>query len=259
MLVLLLLTTLSACDRASMMQKITPAEDERIARGYIDLLRQGQYGQIEKDLDPSIKTASIHDTLVKMAEQMPPQEPLSASVVGVNTTFISGLRKSNITFEYQYPAKWLLINVATQKTGDVFTIIGFNVKSIPDSLENLNGFRLSGKSTLQYAMLALTILVPIISIYALIVCIRTRIEKRKWLWILFILAGLGKLTINWTSGQWSFMPLSFQLLGAGAFAQNYGPWMLSVSVPLGAILFLLRRNKIAKPPDGQDAVSAQPP
>ena len=253
---LLLLTALSACSQAEMMKKMTPAEDERTALGYIDSLRHNQYQEIEKDLDPSIQSATMHDTLVKMAGLMPPQEPLSVKVVGVNTSFISGLRKSNITFEYQYPTQWLLINLATQKAGNVSTIIGFNVKPIPDSLESLNGFKLSGKNSFQYGMLALAILVPVFSLYALIVCIRTRMEKRKWLWVIFILLGIGKLSVNWGNGQWNIMPLSFQLFGASAVAQNYGPWMLSVSVPLGAILFLLRRKKSAEPPSGSSPDTA---
>jgi hypothetical protein len=56
------------------------------------------------------------------------------------------------------------------------------------------------------------------------------------------LLGVGKFAVNWTTGQWGFMPLSFQLFSAGAFAPLYGAWTLSISLPIGAIWFLLRRK-----------------
>jgi hypothetical protein len=62
---------------------------------------------------------------------------------------------------------------------------------------------------------------------------------RKWLWVLFILAGVGKFAVNWTSGEWGIAPLSLQLLSASAVASLYGPWILSFSLPLGAIVFLV--------------------
>jgi hypothetical protein len=149
-----------------------------------------------------------------------------------------------LSFEYQFPSKWLLINVATQKKGGVSTIIGFNVYPLSDSLENINRFTLTGKTPLQYATLAFAILIPLFILSVLVLCIRTKMTKRKWLWIIFILFGIGRLTVNWTTGQWQVAPLYFLLLGSGAFAPPYGAWLISISLPLGAILFLFRRKKL---------------
>src|SRR5882724_3656906 len=115
----LLLITLAGCDQASMMKMMTPSEDEQIAKGYINLLRQGKLEQIEKDLDPSIKTANIRDTLAKMAALIPSHDPQSVKVVGAYTFRNLDVYQSNITFEYQFPNQWLLANVAIQKRGDV--------------------------------------------------------------------------------------------------------------------------------------------
>jgi hypothetical protein len=239
----LLLIALAGCDQASMMKMMTPSEDEQVARGYINLLRQNKIEQIEKDLDPSIKTANIQDMLAKMAALIPSQDPQSVKVVGARTFRSLDLYQSNITFEYQFPNQWLLANVAIQKKGGVSAIVGFHVYRIPDSLENLNRFTLSGKTTLQYVVLALAVLVPLFILSALILCVRTEIERRKGLWVLFILLGVGKLAVNWTTGQWNIMPLYVLLFGVGAFSPPYGAWTLSVSLPLGAILFFIRKRK----------------
>jgi hypothetical protein len=203
----LFLIILSGCGNPdNLIKKFTPPEDETIATNYIALLRQRQFEPIEKDLDPNLKSALTQDTLVKMAEAIPPQDPISVKVIGANSVRSTDLYKINLTFEYQFRSKWLLINVATQKKDGVSTIIGFNVYPLTDSLENLNKFTLAGKNLLQYLTLALAVLIPLFTLFALVLCIRTKMEKRKWLWIIFILIGIGKFTVNWTTGQWNFAP-----------------------------------------------------
>ena len=93
-------------------------------------------------------------------------------------------------------------------------------------------------------MLALAVAAPLFSLYALVLCVRTRLRGKKWLWIVAILLGVGALSVNWTTGQWNFQPAYVQLLSASATASPYGPWVISVSVPLGAILFVLRRKEL---------------
>jgi hypothetical protein len=233
---------LSGCDQASMMKKMMPPEGESVAKSYIDLLRQNRFEQIEKDLDPSIKSPDIRNTLVKMAQMIPAQNPESIKVVGVQVFHGPDISSTNITFEYQFQHKWLLINVATQKKGEASTVVGFNVNQIPDSLENLNKFTLVGKSPIQYSVLVLAIFIPLFSLYALVLCIRTKIEKRKWLWVIFVMLGFAKFSVDWTTGQWGITPLAFQLFGAGAFAPLYGSWVISISLPLGAFIFMLKRK-----------------
>lgn len=238
-----LLLLLASCDQASIVKKMTPPEDEQIARSYINLLRQNKFEQIQKNVDPSVKSADVKKALLKMAALMPPQEPKSVKVVHVNVVHSSDTYRSDISLEYEFPNEWLLINVVIQKKNGVSTLLAFNVDRLRDSLENLNKFTLAGKSQLQYAVLALAILIPLFSLYVLILCVRTRIEKRKWLWVVFIVLGIGQFTINWTTGQWRITPVAVELFGAVGFASPYGPWMISISIPLGAIVFLLRRGK----------------
>jgi hypothetical protein len=244
-LVLVLVVLLSGCGQASLMNAMTPSGDQQNAKSYIDLLRAHKYEQIENALDPSIKSDNTHDLLVHMASMIPAQNPISTKVVGTNTFKSTSLYKSNITFEYQYPNQWLLINVAVKKEGDVSTIIGFNVKPLGNSIENTNKFTLVDKGILQYAVLGAAVLAALLSLFALILCIRTKIPKRKWLWIVFILVGVGGFAVNWTTGQWRIMPIYVQLFSASAFAPLYGAWTISVSLPLGAIWFLLKRKELS--------------
>lgn len=239
-----ILFILVGCNQKEMIKALTPPEDEQTAKGYIKLLQQKQFDQISEAMAPSIRSTDTRNTLEKMAGLFPAQEPLSTKVVGVNTFNSADSYKSNITFEYEFPNNtWLLINVAVEKKNNVPAITGFNVTSIPDSLEKINSFSLSNKTPFQYTALALAILIPLFSLYALVLCIRTKIEKRKWLWIIFTIFGFGQLNVNWSSGDWNVIPLSIHLFGSGISATPYGPWVISISLPIGAILFLIWRRK----------------
>jgi hypothetical protein len=246
-LVGLLLAVLSGCNQATLIKKITPPEDEAIARRYVDYLRQNRLDQIEQDLDPGLKDSNTHGTFASMAAMFPAQEPVSTKVVGFRS-FFGNVRSTEITLEYEFPQRWLLAEVVTQKGGGVTTIVGFHVTPIADSLENLNRFTLEDKGATQYGVLSLAVLAPLFSLYVFVLCIKTRMGKRKWLWLIFIFVGVGKLFVNWTSGQVFFTPLAIQLPPAGASAQLYGPWIVYASLPLGAIIFLIMRNRFVGPP-----------
>ncbi len=251
------LTMLASCDMDALVKSMTPPAEEELAKTYIGLLRERKFDLIERDLDDSIKTPNIRETFARMASAVPAGEPTSMKLVGFQRFTQAGLRASftnyNVTFEYQFGDKWMLINVATRDENGRRSIVGFNVTPLRDSLENLNRFTFSGKTPLHYAVLVAACIVPIFIIVTLVVCIRTPVAKRRWMWIMFILAGLGKFSLNWTTGQWSFQPVSLQLLGAGFFAAAYGPLMISTSLPVGAIVFLIRRATLMRPADAAES------
>lgn len=245
-LVGLFLAVLSGCNQATLMKTMTPQEDETLARRYMDDLLQNRLDQIEHDLDPRLKDSNTPATLASMAAMFPAQEPSSTKVVGFRS-FLGNVQHAEITLEYEFPQKWLLAEIATEKSGGATTIVGFHITPIADSLENLNRFTLVGKGATQYAILSLAVLAPLFSLYVLVLCIKTRMGKKKWLWLIFVFLGIGKLIVNWTTGQVFFTPLAIQLPPAGANAQLYGPWMVYVSIPIGAILFLFMRKRLVGP------------
>lgn len=239
-----LILAIVGCSRQDLLQKFTTPEEQAAAEGYIDLLRQQQYEAIEKAMDPSIAGPSIRQTLVAMAAIIPASKPMSVTLVGAQRFKSASYSTINLSFEYHYPTKWLVTNVALKQQGDSRTIVGFHVYPQSTSLEERNRFRLAGKTPLEYLVLVLAVVVPLFIIFTLIVCIRTKLRGRKWPWVLFILFGVGRLAVNWTTGEWSTGLLSFQLFGASGAAQLYGPWILAVSVPIGAMIFLLNRSKL---------------
>ncbi len=255
-----LLLLFAGCSQSDLVQKFASPEDQALAKSYIDLLRQHRFEDIEKVADSSIGGASLHNTLVKMAALIPPGEPTSVTLVGAHRSSVNlvGAHRMNIadsstvnlTFEYGFSGKWLVINVAVKRQGGSTTIVGFRVIPQPASLEEQNKFTLIGKTQIQYLVFTLTIILPLLTLYVLVVCVRTKLKGRKWPWVLFIIFGFGKFAVNWTTGQWAFAPLSLQLFSASAFAPLYGQWTFAISFPLGAATFLLLRRRLSAPAVG---------
>lgn len=252
------------CNQAALMKRFASSEDEANAKKYIELLQQRKFEQVERDLDSSLVDSNIQDTLERMAAMIPAEGPKSIKVVGAHAFSGPDISRTNITLEYEFSDRWLLADVTTQKKEGSFTVVGFHITPIADSLENLNKFTLIGKGKVQYFGLILAILAILFSLYALVLCVITKNVKSKWLWVIFILVGVGKLTVNWTTGEWGFQTLAFQIPCGTASAQLYGPWMVAVSLPLGAIVFLLRRegsgpNQASTPPPSAPSSFASTP
>jgi len=218
-----------------------------VAKADFDLLRHGEFEQIQKTLDPSIlRDSDISSQLSSMNLMIPAQAPISVKTVWVHVSCSAKTCDTYIILEYRYPSKRILLNTVIRKEDGESTIVGLHVRSISESEMEVNRFTLAGKSIFHYTVLAFAIFAPLISLYSLLLCIRSTVVTKKWLWTVFILIGIGKFWINWTTGQHGFYLFFIQLLSSGFVAEPYGPWMISVSFPVGAFVFLWHRHRLIK-------------
>jgi len=246
------------CSRADLMKKMVPPADEAFARERTDLLRQKRFEQIQRELDPSISDANTEETLKTMAGMFPAEEPKSVKVVDIKFLRHQGVSTHSLTIEYEFADTWLLVNIGIKRLDGASTIAAFNVTPIPDSLESVNRFSLEGKGSVQYLTLALALAAPTFSFYVLVVCLRTKGQSFKWLWAIFILFGVGRLAVNWTTGELGFTPLALHVPCASMTAvPAYGPWVVAVSLPLGALLFMARRSTNAMASQSQSPQEVQ--
>ena len=62
-----------------------------------------------------------------------------------------------------------------------------------------------------------------------------------------MLFGIISFRLNWTTGDFEFQLLNIRLLGAGFLRSGtVAPWILSFAIPVGAILFWIKRSKVKK-------------
>lgn len=230
----------AACNRDDMLRQFASDADEKVARECIDAVRHGKLDEIEARLQPSLKNDHTHAELLKMVAAVPAGEPDAVKLVGAQKYLNNGVHSTNLTYEYRYGTHYFMMNCATIADAP-HTIIGLSVNPLKASLEESSAFDLKGKSAWQYTVLLAGIVFMVMTLVALIRCIMDKTLRRKWLWILFILIGIGELSINWTTGASEFHPLYFLLFSASAVSPGYGPWTVSVALPVGAAVYLVRR------------------
>ena len=235
------LVFIAGCDRDQLLRKFASPADEKVARQCIDTMRHGRLQEIETSLDPGLKGAEAHAQLLKMVATLPAREPDAVKLVGANQNFDNGVRSSNLTYQYSYGLQHFMINCAWRIDGERRVILGMEVKPLAASLDEISRFDLQGKTALQYGVLLAALVFLGMSLVALIRCIMDKGLRRKWLWIIFILFGIGQLSVDWNSGAWEFSPLHFLLFSASAVSPGYGPWVVSTALPLGAAWYLARR------------------
>ncbi len=236
---------LAGCDQQAMFDKFIPQEEAAIAKRLLSQLAAKDYDSVEKQLDPSIQAPSIRGTLEQMAAVFPVGDPKSITTVGSNILTSGGSTTYNLTFEHEYARLWLLTNVVLQRRNGQITVLGLHVNPMTQSLKQVNRFTFEGKGLTHYIIFVLAIGVPIFILYALVLCFKTPISKRKWLWLLFVAFGLVQFSFNWTNGGYGVQPISFLLFGAGYFqAGPFAPFIFRIAIPVGAIVFLVKRRSL---------------
>jgi hypothetical protein len=242
---LTLLILLAGCDQQAMFEKFIPKEEAAIAKQLLSQLAAKDYATIERQLDPSVQSPSVRGTLEKMAALFPAEQAKSVGTVGSNTSTVKGLTTYNLTFEHQYSSMWLLTNVVLQRRDGHVTVLGLHAYPMKQSLKEVNRFTFEGKSPIHYIVFALIVAVPLFIGYALVLCFKTPIARRKWLWLLFVALGFFQFSLNWTDGAYRIQPISFNVLGVGfGRAGPYAPLIFNVAIPVGAIVFLARRRSL---------------
>jgi hypothetical protein len=238
--------------------KFIENKDVAFADQYIDWLSGGNFDKAIEILDPNLKSQMIplKGAFQKTLTEVKGFEKI---MIGCNVSTFNGTggskRTVNLTYEWSSPNAWYAGNLAWHETGNSKIVYGLHINPLAAPLETINAFSLSNKDMGHWFFLIVGIINPILILWALIACIRTKIPRRKWLWILFIIVGFFQFTMDWTSGELSGLiyksadgfkinPLSLQMFGSGfTRSTDYSPWLVTISLPLGAMIFLFRRKK----------------
>lgn len=212
------------------------------ARRAIEQLRRGELEALEAQLAAELVGPDTRTGLERLAALFPAGEPAAVTVVGQWIRTRNGARQTELSYEYAYPAAWIVVSLGLQSIDGQPVIHALNAQVLPESLATLNRFDLGRQGLLGYAFATLAIAILVFVLVVFVICLRTPIPRRKWLWAIFVLVG--------------FKPLGMMLLGAAAVAAGpYAPWVISFAAPFGAIAFLARRRAWLKEESGPPATA----
>jgi len=230
---------------------------DKVARQVIEHVRAGE-------IETALGFFDLGDLPANAPELLAETSPLLSGTTEVdliNFRTFKSFTKGTVDESFAYHAKGesraALVFASAQTSEGVTTIKSFRVHQAPINLMSLYPFRIFGMRPLHYLVLVSSIFVPVFILFTVVAIVRSS-RRRKWLWVLFAAIGIGKFGLQWlVGGRWFFQPIAFQILGASVFKNPmYEPWVLSVSLPLGAILFWVtnRRRLDDEPtPEEQDA------
>ncbi|MCZ8233722.1 MAG: hypothetical protein O9335_01060 [Inhella sp.] len=243
----LLALLLTGCSQEALFERFVPQEESALAKELIAKMAAKDFAAVESRLAGPLKTPDLREKLEQMSSLLPPEPPKSVKTVGANTSTSSAATTYNLTYEYEYPDRWIIATTVLERRDGQLILEGIHFMPSSQSLAATNAFTFKGKGIAHYTVFALAIAIPLFIVYALFVCARTKLPKRKWLWLLFVAAGVVQFQFDWTSGAWGVQPISFALLGAGfAKAGPVAPYVFTLAFPLGAIVFLLKRRSMLK-------------
>lgn len=243
-LLLVYVLLLAACDTKELIQKFVPPEDDAFARRFIDALRVGDYAATDQLLAPNLRDEKTQEGLRQIGQVLGKGELLSTEGIGCYVSVNGARQTTNLSYQLHLSEGWVAGNVVVAREQGSAAVIGGTFQSIPNSLEVINRFSFAGRPLVHSVVFIIWVAIPLVILTALVRCIRSRIQ-RKWLWIVFILLGFVQFRFDWTSGQFDIQPLAALLFGASIFRPGlYGPWIFGFALPVGAVVFLVRRQKL---------------
>lgn len=250
LIVLLLTVGLAGCSPHAAWESLVPEDDVAFAQAFLSDVQTGDFARTRKQWEPSLRDdPHLADGLAQIVALFPAEPPREVRTVGFHVAHHPDVTAVRLTLEYEYSDRWLLAAMSLERAADTPPLVhGLHVEVRPESLAHTNRFDLTDGTMTHYLVLGLATAIALFTLGTLVVALRTPIRRRKWLWVAFILIGFVNVSLNWTTGEIGIEPVSVRIPVSGfERAGPYAPVVILTSVPLGAITFLLRRNKLMAP------------
>ena len=244
--ILALCLPLLACGFA----RLTPAQDVDLRAAY-EKMRVNDIAGLEATFDPQFRTPQLHKSLTFMQGMIPPQSPRVRLLKAAIDKDKQGRTDYGAIYEYDYPSTAVLAQIEMRQGMDgKKTLVAVQLRQADRNIVDHFAFGLVGKKPYQYAFLFLALLSPGLGIWGLVRLWFARDIRWKALWAIAMLLGLMDLTMDWATGDVVLNIYNVHILWIAA--SRFGPlspWMISTSLPLAAIAFLLGYRRLDRPWD----------
>ncbi|MEQ9287165.1 MAG: hypothetical protein RIG77_09670 [Cyclobacteriaceae bacterium] len=245
----LMLGTLMSCNPNIDLSKIVPTEIDQFARTFITDIQQNQIDECLTKVAENMQNEEGRTFMSNVASGISSLQLDSLNMINARyTLFMGDNPTTNYIVEYEQELDdqsiYFFFNIL--KEGNKLTATGFDARWMEAPLSKIHAFTFSAKPAINYIFFVLAIASVGFVIFTLITAIRTPMN-RKWLWIVGILFTFIKFKLNWTTSEFDFQLISFQLLGAG-FSKSglVAPWFLTFSIPVFAIAFWVKKFRKEK-------------
>jgi hypothetical protein len=253
------LASASGCRQLPFFHAQPAAEDVDFGRRFLALFGTRSMPAIEMGIDPALREPQLRLRIMQMASLVPPGDPIAVSLVDSSVTKSGNTTTTSLSFQYQYTDRYLLEELVVERKGSAPVVRGVQIRPLRESLAQANRFTFQGKPWPHYVALAAAGAVMLTVLYTFVLALRTAVPSMKWMWVAFVLVGVVQFTFNWTTGTLSVALLGVQLLGSSfAKASPFKPLLITTSIPIGAIIFLIQRREWMGDGYGRPAATPMP-
>jgi hypothetical protein len=200
--------------------------------------------------DPALLNDNFYQAVPKLGVYFPAGQPTATGALQYSlTAYSDGRRISVLVINHTYANGSVTLTTTTfnEVNGKVQ---GFYVRLLTAAdLKALRFDPFTANGT-QAIMLILALAIIGFTIFTLYRCLSTPGIRWKWLWFIFITAGVCSLRFNWTTQMVQFVPFDIHWGAAGLFQLLLQPATIYLNAPVGALVFWL---------SGQSRVKVKPP
>lgn len=220
------------------------------ARQVLDLAVQGDIAALRARIHPSLLDGAGEAGLRKVVDVLSKAPPLDVHVVGYQTNSVHTVggpttETSRVVFESHRADGWFLTEIVLRRLDQgERRVIALHTEATPQSMEQLSTFSFRGKGPVHYAFLAIMLAIAVLQLFALVAWFRQRrVLGRRWWWLIGILVGPFQISLNWSTGEVGVVALQIHLFCLSFLHSEASPWILSFSIPAGAIVFLVQTRR----------------
>ena len=213
------------------------------ARAFYQAIHDGDLARVRALATPELSTPKADAEIMALQRFIPAEPPREVKGLGRNLTAMANAGQTLATTDiYDFGTRKALVNASMRRatSADPWKVQGFNIRVFTEKDMASQAFTLEGKPLQQPLFLLATVGFPLLMIAALVKVVRQPGLKRKWLWGIVAFVGVASFHMDWTTGLITFQLVSVQLIGAGVMTAAPGltPWMLTFTLPIGAVLIL---------------------
>jgi hypothetical protein len=243
------LAAMAACNGVRSLEEAEKTPEAGVARVVIDAVSHGTIAAIQPQLAPELSDSQSAEQVQRLSTFFPKEAATRMRLLGfhMNNNVGQETKTTSITYELNYPSANFIATVTLRQVGGgPIRARGFNLQSLAAPFDVMNAVTFAGKGPVHYLFPVLMAAAALVTIAASAVWVRRRKTLyRRWWWLLGIFLGAFKITLNWTTGEVNVQALTVQLFSLG-YAQD-GPLLLFLSLPVGAIAFLILQRRAAGP------------
>lgn len=238
----ILIILAGACSPSKVPESLLEPNEQSLIRGAIDDVSREDTTSLSKKIPPEL-SRKIEPAFPAMNRALP-KPPLEITALNANVNLFGSDRLAEAVYQVKGRNGWALVEVAVQTSRGRTQLRALYIRPMQDEPKSMYAFRISDAGASGWAMLCAMAAAVLVTIAAIFRIWRSGYFARRWLWTLGSLVGFTTLRMNWSTSEFEFQLVSFQIFSISAFKQPiYAPWVLGVSFPVIALIALFYRSK----------------